>query len=99
MRIILKALSEHNEASDFKEPVDWKGMNLTDYPTIVKRPMDLGTIDRNLKNERYEIVEEILDHIQLVWDNCKLYNYAGSVPSSLTTGILFINNRYPLHLC
>ena len=23
----------------------------------------------------------ILDHIQLVWDNCKLYNYAGSVLS------------------
>lgn len=54
-------------------------MNLNDYPNIVKHPMDLGTIEKNLKNERYENVEQILDHIQLVWDNCKLYNLAGSV--------------------
>lgn len=70
---------EHNEAYDFKQPVDWKGMNLADYPNIVKNPMDLGTVERNLKANKYKIVEEFLDHIQLVWDNCKLYNMAGSV--------------------
>jgi hypothetical protein len=51
INIILKSLLEHNEAYDFKQPVDWKGdkidnigMNLTDYPTIVKHPMDLGSV-------------------------------------------------------
>lgn len=24
--------------------VDWKGLNLPDYPEIIKHPMDLGTI-------------------------------------------------------
>ena len=54
-------------------------MNLNDYPTIVKNPMDLGTVERRLKNEKYKFVEEFLDDVQLIWDNCKLYNLAGSV--------------------
>lgn len=54
-------------------------MNLADYPTIVKNPMDLSTIQRNLKTNKYKYVEQFLDHVQLIWDNCKLYNMAGSV--------------------
>ena len=29
----------------FREPVKWKETGLLDYPTIIKCPMDLGTID------------------------------------------------------
>ncbi len=57
-------------------------MNLTDYPSIVKNPMDLGSIEKNLKHNKYKYVEEFLDHVQLIWDNCKLYNMAGSVTNS-----------------
>ena len=32
-------------------------MNLNDYPSIVKNPMDLGTIQKKLKNEKYKFVE------------------------------------------
>lgn len=63
INIILKALLEHNEAYEFKQPVDWKGkliihagMNLTDYPAIVKHPMDLGTVEKNLRNDKYSTV-------------------------------------------
>lgn len=31
-------------SAPFKEPVDWQGLGLTDYPIIVQNPMDLGTI-------------------------------------------------------
>lgn len=31
-------------------------MNLTDYPSIVKHPMDLSTIQKNLKNNKYQYV-------------------------------------------
>jgi bromodomain-containing factor 1 len=34
-------------------PVDWKAWNLPDYPIIVKRPMDLGTIRKKLKKSAY----------------------------------------------
>lgn len=36
--------------------------------------MDLSTINKKLREERYHIVEEVLDDIQLIWDNCKVYN-------------------------
>ena len=72
-------MGEHNEAYDFKTPVDWKGMNLTDYPAIVKHPMDLGTVEKKLNDNKYRTVEEFIDDVQLIWDNCKAYNEAGSV--------------------
>lgn len=31
--------------ADFRYPVNWKEMGLLDYPTVIKQPMDLGTID------------------------------------------------------
>ncbi len=40
--------------------------------------MDLGTVKKNLKNNKYHYVEECLNDIQLIWDNCKLYNSEGS---------------------
>ena len=36
--------------------------------------MDLATVKDNLKNEVYSSLEECLDDVQLIWDNCKLYN-------------------------
>lgn len=32
------------ESAPFTEPVDWKALGLIDYPSLVKKPMDLGTI-------------------------------------------------------
>ena len=36
--------------------------------------MDLSTVKKNLKIGLYSHVENCLDDIQLIWDNCKLYN-------------------------
>ena len=41
--------------------------------------MDLGTVKKNLKNNKYKTVEEALNDIQLIWGNCKTYNAEGSV--------------------
>jgi hypothetical protein len=41
--------------------------------------MDLGTITHKITNEKYLYVEEVLDDIQLIWDNCKSYNPTGTV--------------------
>lgn len=32
------------QAYAFLEPVDYIGLNLLDYPDIIKNPMDLGTV-------------------------------------------------------
>lgn len=54
-------------------------MGLLDYCFIVKNPMDLGTVNQKLREDRYETVEQVLDDIQLIWDNCKTYNPQGTV--------------------
>jgi hypothetical protein len=40
--------------------------------------MDLGTCQKKLISNKYRTVEESLDDIQLIWDNCKTYNAMGS---------------------
>ena len=73
---LLDMLCQDPNAEVFLEPVDWKGLNLTDYPEIVKNPMDLSTVRKNLPT--FATVEDFISQIQLIWDNCKLYNMVGS---------------------
>ena len=40
--------------------------------------MDLGTLKTNLMDGKFATYEEFLADLQLIWDNCKLYNQAGS---------------------
>jgi hypothetical protein len=47
----LEEMEEKPEAEPFMIPVDWKGLNLPDYPKIVKKPMDLGTIRVSLRDQ------------------------------------------------
>lgn len=48
--------------------------------------MDLGTASEKLRTEKYRFVEEALDDIQLVWDNCKNYNHPDTVPCLSSSG-------------
>lgn len=70
------------EARPFRDPVDFKGLGLTDYPKIVKKPMDLNTIKKKIEegvyNEHDNPIEECAADIRLVWSNCMLYNQDGS---------------------
>lgn len=67
------------DSVDFRNPVDWKAFNLVDYPIIIKKPMDLGTVKKNLNNNIYETVEDCLRDIDLIWQNCRTYNKENSV--------------------
>ena len=49
-------------------------MGLTDYLDVIKYPMDLSTVNKKFKEDRYDYIEEVLDDMQLIWDNCKKYN-------------------------
>jgi hypothetical protein len=40
--------------------------------------MDIGTVKSQLLAGKYRTYEELFNDIQLIWDNCKLYNAAGS---------------------
>jgi hypothetical protein len=58
----------------FRDPVDWKALNLLDYPTIITRPMDLSTVKKKIATKMYENVEDCLEDIVLIWENAKTYN-------------------------
>lgn len=49
-----------------------------DYYEEVKEPKDLGTILKNLTDNKYETSEKLIADIKLVWSNCMNYNKEGS---------------------
>jgi Bromodomain/Bromodomain extra-terminal - transcription regulation len=51
---------------------------LTDYPTIIKTPMDLGTIKSKIKKREYKTLYQVNEDVRIVWSNCMTYNADGS---------------------
>lgn len=58
----------------FSEPVNYMALNILDYPTIVKYPMDFGTIKKKLSFNGYDSELEFQGDMNLIFDNCILYN-------------------------
>ncbi|KAG1140984.1 hypothetical protein G6F38_008738 [Rhizopus arrhizus] len=58
----------------FLYPVDPVALNIPDYPTIVKHPMDLSTIETKLNRNEYDSPDAFAADIKLMFDNCYLYN-------------------------
>jgi len=44
---LIDELRKNSNAKLFNQPVDYRGLNLPDYPKVVKKPMDLGTVKKN----------------------------------------------------
>ena len=73
-RKVMSALWGHKFAWPFKKPVDAIKLKLPDYHTIIKQPMDLGTIKKRLNNKYYWSSRECIDDFNLVFRNCLIYN-------------------------
>ncbi|KAI5197514.1 Bromodomain-containing protein [Aureobasidium subglaciale] len=58
----------------FTKPVDYVGMNIPHYPTIVKQPMDLTTIEHKLKTDQYASVDDLVSDFELMVTNCFTFN-------------------------
>ncbi|KAH9386402.1 histone acetyltransferase [Nematocida major] len=69
-------LRKHNTAWPFLEPVNLD--DVQDYYTVIKRPMDLQTIQRKIETEQYKTFDEMDADIQLIISNCYTYNPPGS---------------------
>ena len=75
---VVAELWENEESIPFREPVDYKGLGLLDYPILIKTPMDLSTIKKKLKSNKYRKNQDFIDDVQLIWENCKRYNLESS---------------------
>lgn len=94
----MMALSRHQSAWIFFEPVDPAGLNIPDYYEIVKCPMDFATIKTKLKESRYRTVAEFVVDLELVFKNCKLYNgeitYVGAMGKQVHDEYLRLRQQY-----
>lgn len=71
---ILSLLQKHSYAGPFLYPVDPEALGIPDYPTIVKEPMDLSTVEKKLKTGQYLVPSQFATDIRKIWSNAILYN-------------------------
>ena len=76
---LIKSLYDNPKCLEFRFPVDWEAFGLTDYPEIIKNPMDLDSVLKKLNNDEYETLKDWFADMCLIWNNCKCYNRQGSV--------------------
>ncbi|XP_013613972.1 PREDICTED: transcription factor GTE5, chloroplastic-like, partial [Brassica oleracea var. oleracea] len=85
---LLTKLMKHKDGWVFNVPVDAKGFGLHDYHTIVKEPMDLGTVKAKLGEGLYESPLEFAEDVRLTFNNAILYNPVGHEVHSMAKFLL-----------
>ena len=72
---ILQQIRKNPNADPFLQPVDWKALGLKDYPDIIKKPMDIGTMGAKLAGgTSYANLADFSADFHLIISNCKTYN-------------------------
>ncbi|ESQ27875.1 hypothetical protein EUTSA_v10018464mg [Eutrema salsugineum] len=74
---LLTKLMKHKFGWVFNTPVDATRLGLHDYHTIVKKPMDLGTVKTRLSQSWYKSPLDFADDVRLTFNNAMLYNPVG----------------------
>jgi len=75
-REILRSLMNKPIAYPFLKPVDHVALEIPDYPQVIKKPMDLGTIRDNLRSNIYKTVLDFANDVRLTFKNAMTYNPA-----------------------
>ncbi|KAJ3113559.1 hypothetical protein HK100_001943 [Physocladia obscura] len=79
---VLRKLQTNNFGKIFLEPVDPVKLNIPTYFDIIKRPMDLRTIQQKLEASTYEDHLEFKADVELMLQNCATFNMPGDWVSS-----------------
>ncbi|CAO4384242.1 unnamed protein product [Caenorhabditis nigoni] len=74
----MHSLKNKSFAQVFYVPVDPIKLKIADYLDVVKKPMDLQTMKKKLDHKQYAEPEEFVADMNLMIDNCCLYNPKGS---------------------
>ncbi|KAJ5179803.1 hypothetical protein N7492_003013 [Penicillium capsulatum] len=64
-------------AAAFYYPVDPVALNIPTYHSVIKKPMDLSTIQTKLRTGQYENSKEFESDIRLMFKNCYRFNLPG----------------------
>lgn len=71
-RYILSDIRSDSHAWPFVLPVNAK--EVPDYYQIIKYPMDLSTIEKNIENDKYQSLGEFEEDFRKIFTNCYTYN-------------------------
>ena len=71
---VLKELQTHEHGWVFASPVNPVELGLNDYFDIIKKPMDLGTIQKNLEAGSYHSFDDFKSDVRLTFENAMKYN-------------------------
>ncbi|XP_039044892.1 transcription factor GTE4-like isoform X2 [Hibiscus syriacus] len=74
---LLERLMKHKHGWVFNAPVDVKGLGLHDYYSVIKHPMDLGTVKSRLSKNCYKSPREFAEDVRLTFQNAMTYNPKG----------------------
>jgi hypothetical protein len=76
---LLKGMQTHQHGWVFNCPVDPVELGLPDYYDIIKKPMDLGSVQKRLDAGGYHELEKFEGDVHLTFDNAMAYNEIGTV--------------------
>lgn len=62
----------------FQMPVDPVALNIPNYRSIIKQPMDLGTMSQKMKSGQYGTANEVKKDFDLMVRNCLIFNPPGN---------------------
>ncbi|XVF60097.1 hypothetical protein PTKIN_Ptkin08bG0016400 [Pterospermum kingtungense] len=75
---LLKRLMGHQYGWVFNLPVDIVKLNIPDYFTVIKHPMDLGTVKKKIASGAYANPWEFHADVRLTFSNAMTYNPPGN---------------------
>ncbi|XP_070815736.1 polybromo 1, like isoform X5 [Chaetodon trifascialis] len=83
MKALYAAVTEAREAGTSRRLCDLfmvkpSKKDYPDYYKVILEPMDLKTIEHNIRNERYATEEALMDEMKLMFRNARHYNEEGS---------------------
>jgi bromodomain-containing factor 1 len=67
----------YNWIMPFYYPVDPVALNIPTYHSVIKKPMDLSTVQSKLKTGQYENAKEFESDVRLIFKNCFRFNIPG----------------------
>lgn len=73
-KTLLESMMAHQFAWAFNEPVDVVKWNIPDYFTVIKHPMDLGTIKSKMASGEYTNPADFAADVRLTYSNAVTYN-------------------------
>ncbi|KAJ7907252.1 Bromodomain-containing protein [Mycena leptocephala] len=83
---MIRSLKKQKEASPFLHPIDSVALNIPDYPSIIRTPMDLSTVEQKLnfsnptkpdpnpENSCYFSADDFIADVRMIVQNCVLFN-------------------------